>query len=126
YDTPMGGISTSGMGPLGLPDPLAGPPRQIGERCPTLYDLRWQEGTGVQLLSCCALNGPRGLAMLSHWAVMRTENGIAVNYYGPCDVTAGTPAGHTVLLSQSTDYPISGAVRLTVTPEQPERFVLGL
>ncbi|HXB69954.1 MAG TPA: beta-L-arabinofuranosidase domain-containing protein [Candidatus Acidoferrales bacterium] len=131
YDTPMGGISTTGMAPLGWPfvvwqAPLSGPPHQIAERCPTLYDLRWQEDNGVDRLSCCALNGPRGLAMLSEWAVMRAGDGLVINYYGPGEVTGVTPAGNAVLLSQNTDYPIGGAVRLTVSPQTAERFVLRL
>ena len=124
YDTPMGGILTTGMSPLGFPNPLAGPPYEIPERCPTLYDLRWQEAAGVALLTCCAANGPRGLAMLSQWAVMRSADGIAVNYYGTCDLTALSPANQSVSLTQSTAYPLDGAIQLTVAPTTPERFVL--
>ena len=122
----MGGISTAGMAVLGLPDPLAGSPHRIGERCPTLYDLRWQEDPGVERLSCCALNGPRGLALLSQWALMRSADGVIVNYYGPGEMRATTPARRDVLLKQDTDYPIGGSLRLTVTPEMPERFTLRL
>src|SRR5262249_37718299 len=82
YDTPMSGISTAGMPNVRLFDPLNGPPVTIGERCPTFYDLRWQEPGGVERLSCCAVNGPRGLAFLSQWAVMRSSDGVAINYYG--------------------------------------------
>jgi hypothetical protein len=126
YDTPMGGISSAGMGPLGLPDPLAGPPYEIPERCPTLYDLRWQEAPGVALLSCCAANGPRGLAMLSQWAVMRSADGIVINYYGPCDFTALSPANQAVSFKQSTAYPLDGSIQLAIAPASPERFVLRL
>ena len=132
YDTPMGGIPTAGMDDI-LFDTLAGPPRPVGERCPTFYDLRWQErltgipdSPGVEQLSCCALNGPRGLAMLSQWAVMRSADGLVINYYGPCEFKATTPAGRSVVLKQKTDYPIGGAIRLIVTPQATERFVLRL
>ena len=126
YDTPMGGITTTGMPHLLLPDPLNGPPLVVAERCPTLYDLRWQEASGVEHLSCCALHGPRGLALLSDWAVMRSADGVAVNYYGPVEIRAMTAAQRSVRLLQETDYPVGGTIKMTVTPDTPERFTLRL
>jgi DUF1680 family protein len=126
YDTPMGGIATTGMPHLNLPDPLAGPPRRAGERCPTLYDLRWQEPGGADRFSCCALNGPRGLALLAQWAVMRSADGVVLNYYGPGEMRATTPLQRSVRLAQETDYPIGGSIRLGVSPDTPERFTLRL
>src|SRR5262249_33224326 len=109
-----------------LPETLGGPPRFLGERCSSLYDLRWQEATGVQRFSCCALNGPRGLPMLWQWAVMRAADGPVVNYYGPSQITVTTPQGRSVVLRQDTDYPIGGAIHLIVTPQLAERFTLRL
>ena len=73
YDTPMGGIPTAGMPNLTLPPPLGHkPPISVGERRPARYDLHFQDTPtrGTSHLSCCAANGPRGLGILSEWAIM--------------------------------------------------------
>jgi uncharacterized protein len=64
--------------------------------------------------------------MLSEWAVMRAADSITVNYYGPATFTLPLPSGRQLRLEQITDYPRSGQIRLTVTPDAPERFTLRL
>jgi DUF1680 family protein len=97
-----------------------------GERKASAHDIVFQARAGSPELNCCSVNGPRGLGVLADWAVMRAPDGLALNYYGPCSVTAPLASGRKVRLDQETDYPRGGTVRLTVTPEREERFVLRL
>jgi len=129
YNTPMGGIPTIGMGDMGyIARPLAGnSPAFEGVRNPSTYintdkdDLGWQvkrdDPTRGQHLSCCSTNGPRGIGILSEWAVMISKNGIALNYYGPSKFTVHTPSGQEVSLEQETKYPfdVDDQSKITVT-----------
>ncbi len=122
YNTPMGGISTAGMGPIGFPHPVEGSPTFAGERRPSRYDIGWQDRAGASLLSCCAANGPRSLGILSDWAFVEADGAIIVNFYGPCDATLVTSRGNTVGIHQETDFPVSGTVRLRITAARPDPF----
>jgi DUF1680 family protein len=97
-----------------------------GERRASTQDIAFQARPGSPELNCCAVNGPRGLGLLSEWAVLRAPDGLAVNCYAPCTVTAALASGRKVRLAQETDYPRAGRIRLTVTPEAEGRFVLRL
>ena len=130
YDTPMGGVPTVGMPNLVLPPPLfQTPPKAVGERRPARYDLNFQDTAtrGTSHLSCCAANGPRGLGILSEWAVMTANDGaITLNYYGPSVFTVRAPSGQDVSLVQETDYPVSGRISISVVPTAPEQIRLRL
>jgi DUF1680 family protein len=97
-----------------------------GERKASGHDIVFQARAGSPELNCCSVNGPRGLGLLSEWAAMTAADGITLNYYGPSAVRVAAPSGHAVRLTQDTDYPVGGEVRLTVAPEVAERFVLRL
>jgi DUF1680 family protein len=97
-----------------------------GERKASAHDIVFQARAGSPELNCCSVNGPRGLGILSRWAVMTARGGVAVNYYGPSEFTVASPAGRQVRLEQRTDYPLGPDIRLTVTPEVEERFTLRL
>jgi DUF1680 family protein len=130
YNTPMGGVPTAGMNAMRLPPPLGGrPPFELGERRPARYDLHFQDTStrGTSHLSCCAANGPRGLGILSEWAVMIGHDGaISLNYYGPSAFTVRMPSGQDVSLVQETDYPIGGRILLSIFPAAEEQFRLRL
>lgn len=115
YNTPMGGIDVAGMGNLGFPHPVHRPPTLHGERRPARYDLGWQGRGGAEYLSCCAANAPRGLGLLADWAVMSSDDGVVVNYYGPCSLRVLDRTGAVVAIDQSTAYPTSGRVVVRVT-----------
>ncbi|GEM_PF-3333328 len=126
YNTPMGGVPTEGMSPMGLPAPMNDVPWYLGERVPARYDIGWQDREGASYLSCCANNGPRGLGIVSEWAVMTAADGLTLNFYGPSTFVARAPSGQNVRLAQSTSYPIGGRIRLVVTPDRNEQFTLRL
>jgi DUF1680 family protein len=97
-----------------------------GERKASAHDIVFQARAGSPELNCCSVNGPRGLGMLADWAVLRTPDGLTLNYYGPARFTVPLASGHKVRLDQETDYPRGGHIRLTVTPAAEEHFVLRL
>ena len=86
----------------------------------------WQARRGTAEFSCCSANAPRGFGMISEWAVMRDEEGVLLNYYGPCRMKAEIRSGLSVALKQETEYPRKGTIRLTVSPSRETQFVLKL
>jgi hypothetical protein len=97
-----------------------------GERKASAHEIVFQARAGSPELNCCSVNGPRTLGMLADWAVMQSEDGVVLNYYGPSDFTVSLPSGRKLRLEQVTDYPRAGAIRLVVSPDAPEPFVLRL
>src|SRR5579871_2076722 len=97
-----------------------------GERRASAHDIVFQARAGSPELNCCSVNGPRGLGMLSEWAIMTAQDGLALNWYGPSTFTVRLHSGHSVRLTQETKFPASGVIRLKVTPEAEERFTLRL
>ena len=87
-----------------------------GAREASAHSIVFQSRAGTPELNCCSVNGPRGLGMLTDWAVMSMPDGLVVNYYGPGmfqgKLTDNTP----VALTWQTDYPVSGSVLLRVEP----------
>ncbi len=97
-----------------------------GERKASAHEIVFQARAGSPELNCCSVNGPRTLGLLSEWAVMNSSDGLALNWYGPSTLAAHLPSGQKVKLIQETDFPVGGKIRLTVSPEKPERFTLRL
>jgi uncharacterized protein len=97
-----------------------------GERKASAHDIVFQARPGSPELNCCSVNAPRGLGMLSEWAVMNASDGLALNYYGPSTFTVRLAGGNRVTLDQDTRFPADGKVRITVRPSRPGRFTLRL
>lgn len=77
-------------------------------------------------LNCCVASGPRGLFTLPLTTVMQDKEGLAVNFFNPGTYQTKTPAGRTLTLTQETDYPFSGAVRLQVGVPAAEKFTIAV
>jgi hypothetical protein len=97
-----------------------------GERRASAHDIVFQARAGSPELNCCSVNGPRGLGMLSEWAVMLADDGLALNHYGPSTIAVPLASGVVVQLQQETDYPLDGRIVLRVIPAEPARFALRL
>lgn len=81
-----------------------------GRRVPSHVAINFQARPDAPHLNCCSVNGPRGLGALSEWAVMRRGNGLAVNFYGPMQVTDR----NAIILKQEGDYPVGDSTKLTI------------
>lgn len=101
-----------------------------GKRFAFLRD-NWHARPGCSELNCCAVNGPRGIGMVSDWALMRVEEdggiaGLLLNWYGPSEMTARLDDAVEITLRQVTEYPFDGRVELAVVPSAPAAFCLKL
>ena len=89
-----------------------------------------QEGWGGYVdsvyVTCCNLNGPMGLAYLPFVAVMNSKQGPVINLYNAGVSNVLTPDNHSINLNIVTDYPLSGAIIVSVAPQQPEKFSIRL
>jgi len=86
----------------------------------------WGWDFGHVHVSCCNLNGPMGLAYLPLVAVMNSPDGPVINLYNAGTATMLSPQGHPIELKMVTDYPKSGAIRLTVYLHGPEELAIRL
>ncbi len=77
-------------------------------------------------LSCCVVNGPRGLMLTPFWAFMSNADGPVINLYAPGKADVLSPQGHKVGLEIKSDYPVGDHVQIIVTPETDEQFTLAL
>ena len=85
----------------------------------------FQARAGTPELNCCSVNGPRGLGMLSEWAVMRKYDGtIVVNYLGPMKASLTLADGTPLTLETRTKYPLDGTIELAVNVAKPATFAL--
>ena len=90
-----------------------------GKRQASAHSIVFQARPGTPELNCCSVNGPRGLSLLSDWAVLEGAEGIYLNYYGPGSIDCTLSEGGLWRFEQATAYPKAGAVQITVTPETP-------
>lgn len=77
-------------------------------------------------VTCCNLNGPMGLAYIPFVSVMNSKTGPVINLYNAGTATASTPANKNVNLNIISDFPKSGSVIVTVTPQSTEKFAVKL
>ncbi len=85
----------------------------------------FQARPGQPELNCCSVNGPRALGIIDDWALMTDGNGLVVNYYGPCEMTASL-AKKRITIQQTTNYPMTGKIILRIQSKQTANFCLKL
>ena len=74
---------------------------------------------------CCTMNASRLIASVGGYFVSAGDDTIALHLYGGIATTVPLAAGKVTLRETST-YPWSGAIRVTLTPETPTAFALKL
>jgi DUF1680 family protein len=75
---------------------------------------------------CCPPNLVRTIAKVSGWAYSLSENGVAVNLYGGNKLDTKLLDGSRIQLTQETQYPWEGAVRITVESCKDKPFEMML
>ncbi len=75
---------------------------------------------------CCPPNLVRTISNLSGWAYSVADNGIYVNLYGSNNITTAMHDGSTIKLTQDTEYPWKGLVKLTVDECKSDAFDIAL
>jgi hypothetical protein len=97
-----------------------------GRHVPSHLHISFQARPGAMFLNCCSVNGPRVFGMLGQWAVMRSGDGLAVNYHGPMRAKVTLADGTPVAIEEDTDYPVGGTIRLKISPSAERTFTLSL
>ncbi len=77
-------------------------------------------------LSCCPTNLARIIPQIGGLAYARGKKQVLVNLYVAGEASVKMDDGGTLKLSQQTEYPWDGRVRLTVAPEQAAECTLSL
>jgi uncharacterized protein len=119
YNGVLSGVALDGTNffytnPLRLTDPL-----------PT--DLRWPRKRVPFVSSfCCPPNLARTLAESASYAYAKSSNAIWVNLYGASTLTTTLGNGEQVKLSQQTEFPWSGRVRIVIEKCSGKEFSLKL
>ena len=75
---------------------------------------------------CCPPNLVRTISNLSGWAYSLSESGVYVNLYGSNNLSTNLTDGSAIKLSQDTEYPWKGLVKLTVEECKSETFDIAL
>ncbi len=97
-----------------------------GVRRASAHDIVFQAHQGAPELNCCSTNAPRGLGVLSEWSIMRSPDGLNLNYYGPGTIQITLQRGRTLSLNIAGDYPRSPDVKVQVNVTRPTHFCLRL
>ena len=97
-----------------------------GVRRASAHDIVFQAREGSPELNCCSVNGPRGLGMVSDWALMGCDGGLVLNWYGSSVMETRLSSEITVKLEQETAYPRDGKIALSVSPACAAEFTLKL
>jgi len=97
-----------------------------GERLAFVTTHQYHALPGGPHLNCCEANAARGIGALADWAVMRTDDGLALNFYGPSEFKVKLPDGSPVSLKQTTEYPREGSIDILVGLNDEAKFVLQL
>ncbi len=98
-----------------------------GVREASAHSIVFQARHGTPELNCCSVNAPRGLGMLSEWAIMREgADDLVVNFYGPMEVDLPIADERRVRLRQETAYPRDGHVRIVLGLDAPATFTISL
>jgi DUF1680 family protein len=77
---------------------------------------------------CCSMRGARALGEFLRYVFASHLGDVLVNFYAPgeAELSPWTNDGPGLRLAVRTDYPVGGAVDLTVTPDRPRTFGLKL
>jgi len=73
---------------------------------------------------CCVANAPRTLLEIARWTYAKTDMSLYINQFVGGTVDVGKVAGTGVQVRQTTDYPWSGDVSITVNPATPVSFAV--
>lgn len=77
-------------------------------------------------LNCCNASGPRGLFTIPHTSVMKSVNGIFINFYNDGIYHLETPKNQTIKLHQTTVYPVTGKVDIKLELSKSENMEIAI
>src|SRR5436190_20759913 len=95
-----------------------------GVREASAHTIVFQSRAGTPELNCCSVNGPRGWGMLSEWTVMRSSNGIVLNWFAPAQIKRSLPDKTPVQIQITGNYPVDDTAEIAINPERSAEFPL--
>ena len=104
YNALLGGVALDGKS-FCYTNPLVNTERALWHICP-----------------CCVGNLSRTLLMIPTWSYAKDKEGLYVNMFVGSRVHVGKVAGTKVEVTQKTEYPWSGAIAITLNPEEATTF----
>ena len=120
YNAALSGLGTDGTSYL-----YSNPLRWHGQDTPLIHGnshTRWKHWKSY----CCPPNLLRTIVRLGSWAYGVSDEGIWVHLYGSNTVETSLSDGSTISLSQETDYPWDGEVKISVLEAASKPFSLML
>ena len=99
---------------------------------PLVYDKRGKEVGGFKIMEdgshygCCACIAAAGIALMPLLAVLQDDNGFTLNYYFSGNIQSKTQSGNAVQIKIAGNYPVDGNIKVAVSCEKAEKFVLRL
>jgi DUF1680 family protein len=120
YNSVLSGISLDGD-EFSYTNPLS-----VSERFP--YDLRWSGGRKgyISLSNCCPPNAVRTIAEVNHYAYSISEKGVWINLYGSNKLSTELEDGSPLAMTQETNYPWEGTIRVTLDEVPADPFSIFL
>jgi uncharacterized protein len=119
YNAVLSGVALDGTNffytnPLRVTDPMP-------------VDLRWSRTRVPFVVSfCCPPNLVRTISESANYAYAKSGDSIFVNLYGASDLETTLANGEKIKLSQTTDYPWNGRVRIKILSGRKNEFSLKL
>jgi DUF1680 family protein len=90
-------------------------------------ELRWSRTRQPYISSfCCPPNLARTIAEAANYAYGKSDRAVWVHLYGAGELSTDLNGGPRVRLTQATDYPWDGRVRITVGVDRPATFAVRL
>jgi len=88
-------------------------------------EIKFQIRPGSEEINCCSANAPSGFGTIGKWALMSDKDGLVLNWYGP-SVFKTKIKGANVTLTEETEYPREGLIKIIVNPDVEKKFSLKL
>lgn len=92
------------------------------------YELRWKKERKeyIAFSNCCPPNVVRTVAESQNYAYVLTKTGLAVNLYGSNELKTSLEDGSSIELTQQTDYPWDGNIKLSIAKASKKPFDISL
>ena len=135
YNAYLGSVNTKGVVPYRAfqeydhPSPFSLPffsnsPLTAGNR--NEYIGGFQKMEGGKAYGCCVCIAAAGVGMVPRNSVLTAKDGVVLNLYLRGKTETFTPSGKALGIVIDTEYPADGKVKITLSPEKEEEFVLYL
>ena len=135
YNAYLGSVNTKDVVPYrafkeyGQPNPFSLPffsnsPLTAGNR--NEYIGGFQKMEGGKVYGCCVCIAAAGVGMVPRTSVLTAEDGVVLNLYLRGKTETFTPSGKALEIVIDTEYPADGKVKITLSPEKEEEFVIYL